>query len=189
MTRTVSRMGAALVVLAALVMTMPAEAQEWRPMDPSEAHLSVEPYAFGTRGIQRWVLQTVPARYERWATAIDRDRRFFQLVLRESTGNSAVAEDFDLRRFAAESLGSYAAGRLEWTGAGRAVSPLGVADYERFTFAGIACVAFQVPFGGELRGYPVNILKGLYCDPAVPLIPDFDLQSTLAAIDVVGYPR
>src|SRR3546814_10990574 len=101
------------------------------------------------------------------------------------TGTTPISEDFDLQRFAAESLGSYAGGGIAWGASGQAATPLGTADYRHFSFSRISCVAFQTPYGGAVYGHPVNVLKGLYCDPAVPQIPQFDLDATLAAHRVV----
>lgn len=177
-------------VIAVVLSGTPSLAQTWRPMPPEEAHLVVPVSAFGSGNIRRYVIDlNTTVRYERWVTPIDPSRRFFQLVLRESTAGVPVREEADLREFVVESWGAEDASRFAWGDEGTIATPLGPSEYAHFSVGDIGCVAFQTFFGGTSLGggsgnYPANALKGLYCDPFFPRIPDTDIQRTISSIGV-----
>lgn len=179
-------------IVAAIFAGGSSRAQTWRPMPPEEAHLVVPVSAFGSGNVRRYVIDlNTTVRYERWVTPIDPARRFFQLVLRESTAGVPVREEADLREFVVKSWGAEDSTRFAWGEEGTIATPLGPSEYAHFSVGDIGCVAFQTFFGGMSRGggsgnYPANALKGLYCDPVFRRIPDTDIQRTIPSIGVTA---
>ena len=162
------------------------QAQAWQPIEPGEARLVVAPRAFGTQGIQRWVLNAGPARYERWATRFDQSRRFFQIVLREVPGNMVVATDGDVRRIVRQSWGNNRPEEIRWGQDQDLATGLGLARVVPFQFQNFGCAGFHIPLGETRRGQVASAVEGLYCDPAAAILPNFDIQATLDSIGVVG---
>ena len=174
--------------LAALVMAMAGQvqAQTWQPIEPAEARLLIAPQAFGTQGIQRWVLTAGPARYERWATRFDLSRRFFQIVLREVPDNMVVATDADVRRIVLQSWGNNRPDAIHWGQEQDLATGLGLARILPFQFQSFGCAGFHLPFGTVEAGVAANAVEGLYCDPAAAVLPIFDIQATLDSVGVAG---
>jgi hypothetical protein len=173
-------------VLASLAAGTSAFAQGYVPIGPGEARLLIAQSAFGNIAASRSVYQTGAARYERWNTGIDTNRRFYQIILREAEPLTVVLENLDLQQTARDSLGDAGAG-LHFEPAQFIQTNLGPAEYARFNLGAIACASFHITFGEVVRGYPANVVKGIYCDPAELRLPDYDIGNTLNAIGVVGW--
>lgn len=189
-----TRMMAVVIAVAALVALLltdvaspqggEARAQEWQFISPGEARLVVDPSAFGSRGIRISTVTDAAARYERWTNGFDTSRRFFQLMLRQSERHTVVAAVPDIERFVVASLGPHAAPQIVWADGDSMAMALGTAEYRRFTFLGYGCAGFAVPFDGTRGGYPIGLLEGFYCDPAVARLSGFDIRTTLDAISL-----
>lgn len=159
-----------------------APTPDWQFIPIDQARLQVDPSAFGTRGIRISTVEDAAARYERWTNGFDTSRRFFQFMLRESQAHTVVAAHPDIERFVVGSLGGHAAGQVAWDDGDTMAMALGEAEYRRFQFLGYGCAGFKVSFGGRRGGYPIGVLEGFYCDPAVPRLSGFDVRNTLDAI-------
>lgn len=176
------------------------------PIEPAEARLIVAPYAFGSEGVSRWLIDRPSARYEIWTTQFDFDQRFYHIVLRENAPFRVVRDELDIEA-AVQSMWpvGFADVAFEEEELGKVDSRLGEATYRRFTAMGAAtlsakgdvavpprstaCVGFVLPFGGNHGGFPSNSIQGLYCDPAELVLPTFDVEGTLQAIGVQGIYR
>ena len=178
--------GLALVMMA---FSAQVRAQVWEPIGQEEARLLVAPRAFGTQGIQRWVLYAGPARYERWATRLDNARRFFQIVLREVPDNMIVATDADVRRIVLQSWGNNQPELIRWGQEQQLATGLGLARVLPFQFQDFGCAGFHVPFGDVAAGVSASAVEGLYCDPTAAILPTFDIQATLDSLGVPGIYR
>ena len=178
--------GLALVIMA---FSAQVQAQTWEPIGQEEARLLIAPRAFGTQGIQRWVLYAGPARYERWTTRYDLTRRFFQIVLREVPDNMVVATDSDVRRIVLQSWGNNQPEAIRWGQEQQLATGLGLARVLPFQFQNFGCAGFHVPFGDVAAGVGGNAVEGLYCDPNTTILPTFDIQVTLDSLGVPGIYR
>lgn len=177
--------GLAMLVMA-LAGQAQAQAQAWQPIEPAEARLVIAPQAFGTQGIQRWMLMTGPARYERWATRFDRARRFFQIILREVPDNMVVATDADIRRIVLQSWGSNRPEAIRWGQEQTVSTGLGLARVLPFQFQTFGCAGFHIPLGEATADVGGSAVEGLYCDPTTAVLPTFDIQQTLDSVGVAG---
>lgn len=176
------------------------------PLDAADARLIIAPYAFGSDGASRWLIDRPSARYEIWTTNFDFDQRFFHIVLRENAAFRVIRDELDIDA-AVRSMwpAGFADIAFEQEAEGKVDSRLGTARYHRFTATGAstikadgsvavpprttACVGFVLPFGESHGGYPANTIQGLYCDPAELVLPTFDIEGTLQAIGVKGIYR
>lgn len=179
-----------VTVLALLVLLLgPAVAQGqglWQPIGPEQARLIIAPSAFGTQQVRRQAILGV-VRYEHASTRFDASRRFFSIVLREAPASVVVADSRNLQDTAREMIGNNQPDAMTFGAIDSALVGLGEARYLPFMFSGIACVAFEIVWGGgSRRDTPVNVVKGTYCDPAVAELPVFDILATLNAIGVRG---
>ncbi len=174
--------------LAMLLMTVSGQvqAQAWQPIGPEEARLLMAPRAFGTQGIQRWVLNAGPARYERWATRFDTSRRFFQIILREVPDNMVVATDADVRRIVLESWGNNRPETIRWGQQQDLATGLGLARILPFQFQTFGCAGFHISLGDLEPGVVASAVEGFYCDPTAAVLPVFDIQATLDSLGVAG---
>ncbi|MGP1395325.1 MAG: hypothetical protein ACTS3R_07420 [Inquilinaceae bacterium] len=171
-----------VVAMAVVLAPVSGQAQQWQPIDASEARLDIAPSAFGTQGIQRSSVTAQGARYERWSTGLDSSRRFFHVVLREAIGLTVIADPLDIPTVAAEAWPAAAGAAFE--DPVELITTLGPTRYRRFTQAGIGCAAFITTFGDYRGGYPANTVQGIYCDPGTRTLPQDDVERTLNAITV-----